>query len=114
MKSRIKYNFNNGRLEYGTVQTKRDEKTKKKEGEEFKAAGKLYFDYRSIRQEDYSTYNTDNQKVDLKLETYFVPGVEKSHKVMLDGDIYNIFGIDPSDDRRTLFWYLSKVGRLNP
>lgn len=114
MKSKIKNNFKDGLFEYGTIQTKRNEKTKKKEGEEFNKLGELYFDYRRIRQEDYSTYHTEESKLDLKVETFFVPGVEKSHKVMLGEDIYNISGVDPSNDRTTLFWYLSKRGRFNP
>lgn len=109
MKNRLPYNFKDGLLEYGTVQTKRNKVTRKEEGQEFTSDGKLFFDFKTIRQQDYDLYQTPEQTLDVKVQTYFVPGVEDSHKVKLDGDLFNINRIDLSSDRQTMFLYLSKL-----
>lgn len=110
MRRRIEERFNDGAIQYGEFITERDEGTKKKKGTVFKANGILFFKYYSIRQEDSAMYGVKGKTVDLKLKTYYVPGVEKSQKVLLNGELYEITGIDPSNDRRYLFWYLSKAG----
>lgn len=100
---------------YGKNETIRDQ-NKKKVGQEFKANGHLFFDFRKIRQEDFEHYQTSEKRIDLKVETYFVPAlyndeIMESHKIKIDNDLYNVTAIDPSTDRFTMFWYLSKLGR---
>lgn len=104
--------FNHGLLEYGKVETVRNA-TKKIIGETFNADGELYYNFYNIRQSDNEVYGTTDQAVDLKVKTFYIPSVNKSQKVLLNGDVYNITSIDPTADRRYMFWYLSKVGALN-
>ena len=109
MKNRIQYNFNEGKLFYGRIGTKRND-LGKKVGQEFSSSGHLFFDYKSIRQSDIENYQTTDKKLDLKVHTYYIPGVNDSHKVEIDNDLYNVVKIDPSNDRKTMYWYLSKLG----
>ena len=103
--------FNDGLIKYGKTETVRDS-TKKVVGESFKSDGELYYNFYNIRQSDNEVYGTNDLSVDIKIKTYFIESVKKSQKVLLDGDVYNITSIDPTADRRYMFWYLSKAGEL--
>lgn len=103
---------NDGVMRYGRIETTRDE-MKRKSGESFKELGHLKFDYSSIRQEDVESYKGTDKGVDLKIRTYFRPDVPTSLKVIVGNDKYDISNIDPAIDRKTMFWYLQKVGVFN-
>lgn len=107
-------NFNDGVLHYGTIKTKRNE-LKEKIGFDMDEAGYLFFNFRQIRQEDQDVYGVGkDQTSDLKVETYYREGIDKQlHKAVINGEYYEIKYIDPSNDRRTMFWYLTKKGQLN-
>ncbi|WP_314068425.1 phage head closure protein [uncultured Vagococcus sp.] len=101
--------FNDGLLEFGQIKTKRDS-TKRIIGEEFIYLGRLYFSIESIRQNDFEQYGGKNKTVDLKLSTYFTTDVEKTHKIKIASDVYEVTGIDPDADRIKMYWYLTKIG----
>lgn len=106
--------YTDGVIHYGEIVTKRD-KNKKKIGSEFSDKGFLFFDYRQIREEDLSIYNVGKDKTsNLKIETYFKDKISDSiDRATINGDVYEILEIDPSNDRRKMFWYLVKKGRLD-
>ena len=107
-------NFNDGVLHYGTIKTKRNE-LKEKVGLEFVESGFLFFDFKQIRQEDTEIYDIGkDQTSNLKVQTYYVDGIDKNvQKVVYKNDYYEVKNIDPSNDRKTMFWYLTKKGSLN-
>lgn len=101
-----------GLLSYGKTETIRDSK-RKQIGEKFNSKGDLYFNYKSIRQSDYDLYGTTDQSLDLKIYSFFDKDVEKSHKVLIEKTLYNVTKIDPTNDRKYMYWYLTKVGDLD-
>lgn len=107
-------NFNQGVVHFGTIETKRNA-NREKIGFEFNKAGLLFFNYRQIRVEDQDYFKVaKDSTANLKIETYYYKGIDKeSHKAVINGDYYEITAIDPSNDRRTMFWYLVKKGALN-
>ncbi|KRK83465.1 hypothetical protein FC78_GL001421 [Companilactobacillus bobalius DSM 19674] len=113
MKRRLT-NFTDGVLHYGTIKTKRNE-LKEKIGFDLIEAGFLFFDYKQIRQEDEELFDSGkDQTSNLKVETFFVPGIDKNiQKVAINDDYYEIEYIDLSTDRQKMFWYLTKEGNLN-
>lgn len=103
--------FNDGLLDFGTYDTERDESGAKK-GKVFKSKGTAYFENESIRQSDVEMYHSKHSTVSLKVSTYFVPGVEESLKVKIDNVLYELLKIDPTKDRKLMYWYLGKLGDL--
>jgi len=113
MKRRLS-NFNDGVLHYGTIKTKRN-KLKEKIGFELNEAGLLFFNFKTIRQEDQDLFGVGSDlSSNLKVESYFVPGIDtKIQKAVVNGYYYEIKYIDPTADRKYMFWYLVKEGALN-
>lgn len=105
--------FNDGLLQYGVIETERE--NGKKIGEKFNRVGKLYFNRMTIRQSDYDLQEgATSQGIDLKVKTYFVKDVSKdAHQVLIGDTKFNIYQIDADNDDKYLYWYLSKEGRLN-
>ncbi len=101
--------LNDGVLYFGEIETKR--KHGEKVSEEFKAILPLRFDYAKIRQSDYDVIGATGQIIDLKVKTYYTKNVNKSHKVKIDKDFYDIYRLDPGSSKIFLYWYLQKVGR---
>jgi len=113
MKRRIDAQLNDGFLNYGVIVTERDSQTKAKKGEAFQTRGSLAFSFESIRQQDTEVYSTNETTLDLKVKTYYTSGLTKSHKVLLENETYSIIQMDPTKDRRYIYWYLMKVGEFN-
>lgn len=105
--------LNDGLLEYGTVKTLRDEKTAKKMGEEFQPEGHLFFNFSTIN-EKFDVFQVGSlSSVDLKIKCYYVQGLQDSHKVKIEHDLFEIVSKDVSRDRRYVFLFLRKVGSWN-
>ncbi|SFH68639.1 phage head closure protein [Pisciglobus halotolerans] len=111
MKFKDEERFNDGLLEFGRTETVRNAE-KKIIGERFILNGSLFFNYTTIRQVDFDFYGTHDKTVDLKVKTFYVKGIEESHKVLIDEVLYDITDTDPTTDRRYLFWYLQRVGEF--
>lgn len=107
-------NFNQGVIHFGKIVTKRNEK-KENIGFDFDELGFLFFNYRQIREEDLSHFDVaKGSSTDLKVQTFYTTGVDKRiHKAVINNDYYEITAIDPSSDRKTMYWYLTKKGALN-
>lgn len=104
--------LSDGLLQFGKITTQRD-KEAKIIGQAFEALGGLFFNFQSIRQSDFEQYGTTESGVDLKVKTYYTAQVETSHKIIIDGIEYEITAIDPDRKRIYMYWYLSKVGKLD-
>ncbi len=106
-------NFNDGLLFFGDFKTERDEKTRAKKGKKkFVADGKAFFEFENIRQDDFTQFEGKRNKTNLKVSTYFLPGVEESLKVKIEDNLYEINKIDVTKDRKLMYWYLTKLGDL--
>lgn len=105
--------FNDGLLSFGTVKTERDEKTGAKTGKKiFTSVDDAFFEFENIRQDDFTQFEGKRNKTNLKVSTYFLPGVEKSLKVKIEDNLYEINKIDVPKDRKLMYWYLTKLGDL--
>lgn len=103
--------LNDGLLFYGETKTKRDA-LKKVIATEFISSGRLFFNYAGINQR-FDEWTVGNlSEVTLKVKTYFDRGIHKSHKVSIDGVLYEILAMDPTNDRKYIFLFLKKVGVL--
>lgn len=101
--------LNDGLLFFGTIKTIREKG--KKTGESFEQKGRLFFNELTIRQQDVDVSGTaTDQSVDLKVKTYYMDGVNKSHKVLIGTDLYDIYMLDKDINNEYFFWYLAKVG----
>lgn len=103
---------NDGLLEYGRFETLRDS-NRKVTGQEFVLAGTLKYEYASIRQGDSAQYGGSTQSIDLKVRTYYRPDVPTSLKVRINRLGYEITQIDPANDRKSMYWYLSRKGEFD-
>ena len=108
-KRRIDEPLNDGVVEYGSIETLRNDEGKKK-GEEFTSLGFLFFNYAGIRQGDIDFYGNLDKTVDLKVKTFFAKDVQKSHKVKFEDEVYEVIALDPDIKRKYMYWYLTKVG----
>lgn len=105
-------NFNDGLLEYGTSKVDRDITGSKTGKKVFSNLGDAFFEFESIRQDDFIQYDAERNKTHLKVSTYFLPGVEKATTVKIEDTVYELNKIDPTKDRREMYWYLTKLGDL--
>lgn len=105
--------LNDGLLEYGKIQTLRDEKTSKKKGEAFRAQGELFFNFVSINAKFDAFQVSSLSAVDIKVKCYFIKDLQKSHKIKIEDELFEIESMDPTRDRRYIFLFLRKVGQWN-
>lgn len=116
MKSTIKRfntkNFNDGLMIYGTSVIERDNSGSKTGKKVFSKIGNAFFEFESIRQDDFIQYEGQRNKTHLKVSTYFIKDVEKATTVKIDDSVYEVNKIDPTKDRKLMYWYLTKLGDL--
>ena len=102
--------LNDGLLEYGKIVTKRDQATAKRTGEGFETIGSLYFSLHSINAR-FDSYQVSNlSAVDLKVRCFYMLGFEKSMKVKINHDFYEIEGYDVDQKKEYMYLFLRKVG----
>ena len=63
----------------------------------------------SLRESDYNLYEAIDKVIARKVKVYYVPGIEKNHKVILEGEKYDITRIDPDNEKTFLYLYLERV-----
>ncbi|MGL9969367.1 hypothetical protein [Enterococcus sp. DIV1420a] len=107
--------LNAGLLTYGKKHT-RLSVTKKVLGYEFIPEGELYFNELNAREQDYDLAKAKGKELELKLKTFYPPSLHKKNKpnylLVIDGTEYEAFKVDCDQDKRYLFWYLSRMGNL--
>ena len=100
--------LNSGQLSYGSDKHTRDA-AGKRTGSTFEIAGVLNFKNMSLRESDYNLYDAIDKVIARKVKVYYVPGIEKNHKVILEGEKYDITRIDPDNEKTFLYLYLERV-----
>lgn len=105
--------YNDGFLVYGHKITKRSE-TGKRVGEEFIEEGKLAFKEVSCRESDYQMAGILGASLDLKVKTPYPPSFRQVNlsqlKVLIDDMEFDVIKADPDTVKRSLYFYLQKVG----
>lgn len=99
--------YNDGVLYYGKVKTVHG-KGNKKIGEDFIGEGKLYFEQLSARDSDNITANAIGYTIDKKVKTHYCPILKTSHKVKINGLLFDVVRLD--NDRVNSFIYLQRAG----
>lgn len=99
--------LNSGQLSYGSDKHIRE--GAKLVDSVFQVVGILNYRNMSLRESDYSLYETIDKVIARKVKVYYVPGIEKTHKVMLEGEKYDITRIDPDNERIFMYLYLERV-----
>lgn len=99
--------LNDGVLQYGKTQPQYSS-SREKIGEAFIAEGRLYFKLKSARDADNIVANGLGYRIDKKLKTHYRPELTSKHKVMIDGQTYDIKHLD--DAKPYMYLYLQKVG----
>lgn len=100
--------LNSGQLSYGSDKPIRDD-FGKHTGSTFEIAGTLNFKNMSLRESDYNLYEAIDKVVARKVKVYYVPGIEKTHKVMIEGEKYDLTRVDPDNEKVFMYLYLEKV-----
>lgn len=78
----------------------------------FQEVGTLAFNYKTIRESDYTLFSNLANITTLKVKTYFDESVDvKKHKVKIDDEIYNITRLDNDETRSYMFWYLERESK---
>jgi hypothetical protein len=101
--------LNSGQLSYGSDKHTRE--GGKLVDSTFQTAGVLNYKNMSLRESDYSLYDAIDKVIARKVKVYYVPGIEKTHKVLLEGEKYDITRIDPDDTRTFIYLYLERVNK---
>ena len=102
--------LNSGQLEYGSDIHIRE--NGKLIDSVFKPEGKLNFKYKMIREADYSLFKSLDRVDTKKVKVYYVEGIRRSHKVIINGETNNkwdITSMDPDTEKRYLYLYLERV-----
>lgn len=99
--------YNDGVLYYGKIQAEFG-KGNKKIGESFIGEGKLFFELMSARDSDNITANAIGYTIDKKVKTHYCRNLKTSHKIRLDGLLFDVVSLD--NDRINSFIYLQRAG----
>lgn len=99
--------YTDGVLYYGKIETLYG-KGNKKIGEDFNQEGKLYFELMSARDSDNITANAIGYTIDKKVKTHYCPILKTSHKVKINGLLFDVVSLD--NDRVNSFIYLQRAG----
>ncbi|EUJ56630.1 phage head closure protein [Listeria fleischmannii] len=100
--------YNDGILNYGTLQTIRTNNGRRATDKVFNSSGFLHFEEMSIREQDRIVCGAMDSILDLKVKTPFRKEARTCKKVKAYGSIYDVITIDK--DATRLFWYLQKAG----
>lgn len=72
----------------------------------------LAFEEMSKRDQDLEFAEANNRQLSLKLKTPLYEGVNKMHKVVLNGSIYDIIKLDYSKKDEVMYFYLEEVRKI--
>lgn len=97
-----------GCLMYGRVDVKRDQNNKLI-GRDPVFYGRLFFDQCSIREQDYTYFDSTHLIHAKKVKTYYLKNALGSTKVLMDDLIYDVTRIDPDKERKYMYWYLQRT-----
>lgn len=108
MLQRKKFNqYNDGVLKFGKYLEKYDEAGYLLNKKEFIQEGKLFFSYKSIREQDRLKFDDTGYKIDLKINTPYMNNIKSNHVILIESNMYSIKYIEPDFSKRNLYMFLS-------
>lgn len=99
--------YNNGVLRFGRYVEKYDDNKILLNEKEFIQEGKLFFSYKSIREQDRLKFDDTGYKIELKINTPYMDLIKSDHVVLIENNTYSIKYIEPDYNKRNLYIFLS-------
>lgn len=99
--------YNDGVLKFGKYSEKYNQDGKLLNEKEFIQEGKLFFSYKSIREQDRLKFDDTGYKIELKINTPYMNSIKSDHVVLIENNIYSIKYIEPDYNKRNLYIFLS-------
>ena len=99
--------YNDGVLKFGKYSDKYDENGILLNEKEFIQEGKLFFSYKTIREQDRLKFDNTGYKIELKINTPYMDIIKSNHVCVIEDNIYNIKYIEPDYNKRNLYIFLS-------
>lgn len=99
--------YNDGVLKFGKYSEKYNQDGKLLNEKEFIQEGKLFFSYKSIREQDRLKFDDTGYKIELKINTPYMDLIKSDHVVLIENNTYSIKYIEPDYNKRNLYIFLS-------
>ncbi|MEG0667840.1 MAG: head-tail adaptor protein [Clostridium sp.] len=110
LKRKMKFDsFNDGVLYFGEYIESYDLNNNACDEKEFSVKGKLFFDYKSIREQDKLKYDHTGLRVSIKLKTHFSPVISSGSVVKINDILYSIAYLEPNDSHQKLYIFLTEL-----
>lgn len=101
--------FNDGVLYYGDYLESYDENNNACNEKEFSIKGKLFFSYKTIREQDSLKYSYTGLKVSIKLKTHYIPGISTGDTVKINDSLYSIAYLEHDASKEKMFIFLTDL-----
>lgn len=79
---------------------------------DFEILQKLYFQEKSVREQDVSFAESQGKSVSIKVKTRLVPIITSNNDVIIGEILYNIVKIDVDKQNREMYFYLNEVRKI--
>lgn len=99
--------YNDGVLKFGKYSEKYNQDGNLLNEKEFIQEGKLFFSYKSIREQDRLKFDDTGYKIELKINTPYMNSIKSDHVVLIENNTYSIKYIEPDYNKRNLYIFLS-------
>lgn len=99
--------YNDGILRFGKYLEKYNQKGELLSEKEFTQDGRLFFSYKSIREQDRLKFDDTGYKIELKINTPYMNLIKSDHVVLIENNIYSIRYIEPDYNKKNLYIFLS-------
>ncbi len=99
--------YNDGVLKFGRYVEKYDNNEILLDEKEFIQEGKLFFSYKTIREQDRLKFDDTGYKIELKINTPYMNKIKSDHIVLIDDNVYSIKYIEPDYTKKNLYIFLS-------
>ena len=99
--------YNDGVLKFGRYVEKYDNNEILLDEKEFIQEGKLFFSYKTIREQDRLKFDDTGYKIELKINTPYMNKIKSDHIVLIDDNVYSIKYIEPDFTKKNLYMFLS-------
>ena len=94
-------------LKFGRYVEKYDNNEILLDEKEFIQEGKLFFSYKTIREQDRLKFDDTGYKIELKINTPYMNKIKSDHIVLIDDNVYSIKYIEPDFTKKNLYMFLS-------
>ncbi|WP_298126899.1 phage head closure protein [uncultured Clostridium sp.] len=101
--------FNNGVLYFGDYLENYDGEGNACSEKEFSIKGKLFFSYKTIREQDSLKYADTGLKVSIKIKTHYIPGISTGDTVKINDVLYSIAYLEPDASKEKMFIFLTDL-----